>query len=76
MNIETKTVSDEVSEYLKFGWKHTEDTSKRKIDVEVSKNESILSVISFGYGETQGVVRKSKKPEEVSIVIGEKPILV
>ena len=50
--------------------------SKRKIDVEVSKNESILSVISFGYGETQGVVRKSKKPEEVSIVIGEKPILV
>ena len=47
--------------------------SKRKIDVEVSKNESILSVISFGYGETQGVVRKSKKPEEVSIVIGEKP---
>ncbi|MDD4154072.1 MAG: hypothetical protein PHT30_01500 [Bacilli bacterium] len=29
MNIETKTVRDDVSEYLKFGWKHTEDTSVR-----------------------------------------------
>ena len=26
MNIETKTVRNNVEEYLKFGWKHTEDT--------------------------------------------------
>lgn len=29
MNIETKTVMNNVEEYLKFGWKHTEDTSVR-----------------------------------------------
>lgn len=29
MNIETKTVMNNVEEYLKFGWKHTEDTRVR-----------------------------------------------
>ena len=29
MNIETKTVRKDISDYLKFGWKHTEDTSYR-----------------------------------------------
>lgn len=29
MNIETKTVKGDISDYLKFGWKHTEDTSVR-----------------------------------------------
>lgn len=29
MNIETKTVRNSVEEYLKFGWKHTEDTRVR-----------------------------------------------
>lgn len=29
MNIETKTVMNNVEEYLKFGWKHTEDTEVR-----------------------------------------------
>ena len=29
MNVETKTVGCEVEEYLKFGWKHTEDTRVR-----------------------------------------------
>lgn len=29
MNIETKTVRNNVDEYLKFGWKHTEDTRVR-----------------------------------------------
>ena len=29
MNIETKTVSGDFSDYLKFGWEHTEDASRR-----------------------------------------------
>jgi hypothetical protein len=29
MNIESKCVSTEVSEYLNFGWEHTEDVEKR-----------------------------------------------
>lgn len=28
MNIETKTVKNDVTEYEKFGWKHTEDASR------------------------------------------------
>ena len=29
MNVESKTVREAVGEYLKFGWRHTEDTSVR-----------------------------------------------
>ena len=47
--------------------------SKRKSLIQVDKGESILSVIAFGYGQTQGVTSRSKKPEEVSEVIGDKP---
>ena len=28
MNIETKTVRGEISDYLRFGWKHTEDVRR------------------------------------------------
>ena len=29
MNIETKLVSDDINEYLRFGWEHTDDTKVR-----------------------------------------------
>lgn len=47
--------------------------SKRKTPVKLHRDEDILCVISFGYGETSGVPHKSKKPEEVSSIIGIKP---
>ena len=39
----------------------------------VKKGEKLLLVISVGYGETQGVARKSKKPEAVSNISEESP---
>ncbi|MDY0377387.1 MAG: nitroreductase family protein [Desulfobacterales bacterium] len=47
--------------------------SKRKSLVQTKKGESILSVIAFGYGQTQGVTSRSKSPNEVLQLIGEKP---
>jgi len=47
--------------------------SKRKTPIEIRKGEDILSVVSFGYGETQGVNHRSKKYEDVTEVAGEKP---
>lgn len=41
MNIETKTVRNNVEEYLKFGWKHTEDTRVRS--GRTSHTEHILA---------------------------------
>ena len=29
MNVDTKTVRDDVEEYVRFGWEHTEDTYER-----------------------------------------------
>lgn len=47
--------------------------SKRKTALKINKGETILCVISFGYGETQGTMHRSKKAADVSEVIGEKP---
>jgi nitroreductase len=47
--------------------------SKRKTPIEMQEGEDILSVVSFGYGETQGVNHRSKKYEDVTEVVGEKP---
>lgn len=47
--------------------------SKRKTPIKTNKGEDILSVISFGYGETQGVQHRSKKAEDIAEVNGEKP---
>ncbi len=47
--------------------------SKRKTPVAVNRGEKIIIVVSFGYGQTQGHAHKSKKPEDVTEVIGEKP---
>lgn len=47
--------------------------SKRKTPIEIQEGEDILSVVSFGYGETQGVNHRSKKYEDVTEVVGEKP---
>jgi len=41
MNIETKTVRNGVEDYLKFGWKHTEDIRTRHI-----KHHHIESVLA------------------------------
>ena len=47
--------------------------SKRRSLVQTKKGESILSVVAFGYGQTQGVSSRSKSPSEVFELIGEKP---
>ena len=47
--------------------------SKRKTPIEIQEGEDILSVVSFGYGETQGVNHRSKRYEDVTEVNGEKP---
>ncbi len=47
--------------------------SKRKTPIELQEGEDILSVVSFGYGETQGVNHRSKRYEDVTEVNGEKP---
>jgi hypothetical protein len=47
--------------------------SKRKTPLKINKDETILCVISFGYGETQGTMHRSKKVSDISEVIGEKP---
>ena len=39
----------------------------------LEENEKIVCYISLGYGETQGVPRRSKKPEDVSNVSGITP---
>ena len=38
MNVETKTVSEAVDHYLKFGWQHTEDTYERTGRLSVKKH--------------------------------------
>lgn len=40
--------------------------NKGGVQAEVADDEKLVCVISLGYGETQGVVRKSKTPEKVS----------
>jgi hypothetical protein len=40
---------------------------------EAADGNRVTGVISIGYGATQGVPHKSKKPEEVSTYVGESP---
>ena len=41
--------------------------NKKKVRQLIPDGENLCMVISLGYGETQGVSRKSKTPEEVSV---------
>ena len=44
-----------------------------KVKANLKENEKVVIVIALGYGENQGIVRKSKKAEEVSNVTGDSP---
>lgn len=48
--------------------------SKSKVKCTVNKGEKLVCVISLGYGETQGVPRKSKSISELAKVQGELPV--
>lgn len=47
--------------------------SKRKTPIKLSKGEDILSVICFGYGETQGSNHRSRNYDDIAEVSGDKP---
>ena len=47
--------------------------NKTGVPAEVKDGERLVIVIAVGYGETQGKVRKSKTPEQVSKAAGERP---
>ena len=48
-------------------------TFNRGIQSQVSPDDKVIGVVAIGYGATQGIPHKSKKPEEVSSYIGETP---
>ena len=48
-------------------------TYSRKATSQVADGEKIIGVIAIGYGATQGVPHKSKRPEEVASYKGEAP---
>lgn len=48
-------------------------TFSRKTTAKAADGEKVIGVIAVGYGVTQGVPHKSKKPEEVSSYDGEPP---
>ena len=48
-------------------------TFSRKSAEEKAKGAKVVGIVAVGYGQTQGVPHKSKKPEEVSTYSGEAP---
>ena len=44
-----------------------------KSTAQIAADETEVIVISLGYGKTQGVERKSKKPEDVSNITSDSP---
>ena len=47
--------------------------SKNNVPAKVESGERLVLVIAIGYGENQGKERKSKRPEQVSQAVGERP---
>lgn len=47
--------------------------NKSNIKINLGKQEKVHCVIALGYGETQGVQRKSKTVDQVLKLIGDKP---
>ena len=47
--------------------------NKSNIKINLGKQEKVHCVIALGYGETQGVQRKSKTDDQVLKLIGDKP---
>lgn len=48
-------------------------TFNRKTTSKEADGKKVIGVIAVGYGTTQGVPHKSKKPEDVSSYVGEAP---
>ena len=46
---------------------------KNGVPAEIGDGERLVIVIAIGYGEDQGKQRRSKTPEQVSVVHGERP---
>ena len=67
--IEMKLITEDKSA---FTW-WVGGTFNRGIQSQVSPDDKVIGVVAIGYGATQGIPHKSKKPEEVSSYIGETP---